>query len=165
MSRRPAFGRDSQPRLGHPEDARCTAQVAGAHFCDQPSLPLTPFPICLKHAAEVTRYVKELFSPDPRNRPAPVEAQPQLGVIYYLRVGELIKVGFTTQLKARLAAYPPDATLLATEPGTQCDERDRHKLFATALQYGHEWFHPIPELLAYIEVLKSEAEASVAMSG
>jgi hypothetical protein len=40
------------------------------------------------------------------------------GVIYFIRIGDLIKIGKTLNLKSRLSTYSyPDLELLATEPG------------------------------------------------
>ncbi|MET8314827.1 GIY-YIG nuclease family protein [Rhodococcus erythropolis] len=44
-----------------------------------------------------------------RNRP---------GYVYYLRIGELFKIGFASNLEQRLASYPPGTQLLAVEDGS-----------------------------------------------
>jgi hypothetical protein len=75
------------------------------------------------------------------------------GVVYYIRVGELIKIGYTRDLDQRLRAYPPDAELLATEIGNELIEQAGHAQFGDLLAARAEWFHPGPALLAHIEAL------------
>lgn len=146
--KRPAFSGGSKPQLTSTE-LGCTAEVETGRFCDRPSMALAPFPICTKHAAEVYNFIRDVFS-GPPGEPSP-EPEPLVGTIYYLRVGDLIKIGFTVNLTGRLQAYPPNSVLLATEMGTPQGERSRHRQFDSALAYGKEWFTPTPELLAHIE--------------
>jgi hypothetical protein len=37
---------------------RCTAQSRDGSFCDAPSIPEAPFPVCIPHAAELYRFIK-----------------------------------------------------------------------------------------------------------
>lgn len=78
------------------------------------------------------------------------------GVVYYLRLGDLIKVGFTVDLAARLRDYPPHAHVLATEPGTKTLERQRHHELRHSLNLGREWFARSDEVLAHIESVLAE---------
>lgn len=75
------------------------------------------------------------------------------GTIYYARIDDTIKIGFTTDLDKRMRQYPPTSQLLATEPGTKKLEKVRHSLFAVYLAHGREWFTPNPELDAWINEL------------
>lgn len=63
-------------------------------------------------------------------------------VVYYMQVGELIKIGYTGHLRQRMAAYPPNSRLLATEPGNHVLEQRRHQQLAELLSHGNEWFRP-----------------------
>lgn len=82
------------------------------------------------------------------------ERETPLGVVYYLRVGHLIKVGWSGSLERRLNAYPPHSTVLATEPGYQVLERQRHIQFKEHLEEGREWFRPGASLLDHINSLR-----------
>ena len=73
------------------------------------------------------------------------------GLVYYLRIGDLIKIGYTTNLYLRMEKYPPNAELLATEYGDRKLERERHSRFSIHLRRGREWFDPAPELMKWIE--------------
>ena len=72
------------------------------------------------------------------------------GHVYYLRVGDLIKIGFTTDITRRMNEYPPNAAVLAAHPGTQRTERDMHRKFSAHLARGREWFTPHAELDEHI---------------
>lgn len=76
------------------------------------------------------------------------------GQVYYLRFGDRYKIGFTTNLKARLNSLPYDE-LLAVEPGSFKLERERHAMFAsTRVEGQNEWFFASPHLLFHIATLE-----------
>jgi hypothetical protein len=67
-------------------------------------------------------------------------AQTAPGYVYYLRIGDRIKIGWTSNVWQRTKAYPPNAELLATHPGTRETEKLMHAKFAHLLVDGREWF-------------------------
>lgn len=73
------------------------------------------------------------------------------GWVYYVQVGERIKIGYAKDVAARLRAYPPGHKLLATHPGTKTLERDMHQQFRGSLAAGREWFYPHDDLLTHID--------------
>lgn len=81
-------------------------------------------------------------------------------VIYYVQVGDLIKLGTTNNLTRRMRAYPPNAVVLATETGSYLRETQRVEQFAEYLAGRREWFHPGPRLLAHIEELRAAIDAA-----
>lgn len=72
------------------------------------------------------------------------------GWIYYLRLDEKIKIGWTSDLNQRIKAYPPHAEVLASHPGTRADERDLHRSFKPFRVAGREWYSPGGELMSHI---------------
>lgn len=78
-------------------------------------------------------------------------------VVYYIRVGKYIKIGTTNAIDRRLQQYPPDAKLLATEPGGYDVEALRHKQFAKHLAARNEWFAPAPPIKEHIKNLQRAA--------
>lgn len=62
-------------------------------------------------------------------------------VVYAARVGEVIKIGWTTDLQRRLGALKADE-LLGFIPGNYDDEQDIHKELAIWAARGREWYHP-----------------------
>ena len=81
-------------------------------------------------------------------RPQATKNEP--GWVYYIRMGDTIKIGYATDVAKRMRAYPPNAELLAAHPGTELLERQIHKQFGEHLARGREWFKPADELLAHI---------------
>ena len=72
------------------------------------------------------------------------------GWIYYVQVTDRIKIGYSTDVRQRMRAYPPHAELLAVHPGTPTLERQIHQDLAGHLAQGREWFRPNPEVTAHI---------------
>lgn len=151
---------------------RCTAVCQDGKFCDGQSLPDAPFPICLKHAAAVLRYLND-FMPDggvvidavrelePESPAEPIELPGDgVSVVYYVRIGDNIKVGFTTNMVQRFAHYPPDSELLAMEYGDRTLETERLRQFRASLRWRREWFEPTADLLDHIAQLQTAAQAA-----
>lgn len=79
-------------------------------------------------------------------------------VVYYMRLGNRVKIGVTSNLARRLEAVRPEE-LLATEPGDRAIEQARHRQFADLRTHG-EWFRLETPLAEFIEALREvEAEA------
>lgn len=73
-------------------------------------------------------------------------------IIYYIRRGNLIKIGTTTEPATRFRALMPDE-ILAFEPGSVAGEYLRHR------QFGHlrcrgEYFRSAPEILEHARQLR-----------
>lgn len=104
-------------------------------------------PICMDHALTVHGDVSALLAlgADAAERP-PAERAP--GAVYFIRLGDRVKIGFSRNLKARLVALPHEE-VLAVVPGTVQDEKRCHAAFAHLRQTG-EWFRAEPDLLAFI---------------
>jgi hypothetical protein len=81
----------------------------------------------------------------------PIEPE---SVVYYMRVGNRVKIGYTTNLAARISAVMPEE-VLATEPGGPQLESVRHRQFAD-LREASEWFRMEGPLLAHLETLRGE---------
>jgi len=80
-------------------------------------------------------------------------------VVYYMRIGNRVKIGWSTNLPSRLCDINPEE-LMVTEPGNRILERVRHDQFAELRSHG-EWFRLEDRLSAHIEELRrAEARAS-----
>lgn len=113
-------------------------------------------PVCTDHILLITNertvrgvpegeIKKALVRNDERNKRARLEQSLRRGTsepgwVYYARIGELIKIGFTLDLPRRIASYPPNTVLLAAHPGTRELEGQMHKRFAELRARGREWF-------------------------
>lgn len=153
------------PQRAHMQPTRCTIEIVSGSFCDAESAPDMPFAICAPHALELYRRMHELVTDVRENHRAypDIHAAVVEGVrerkntrrhqVYYVRVGELIKIGVTKDLRQRLTHYPPGSQLLAVERGGEDLESRRHAQFRHLLADRKEWFHPGAELLAHVEKL------------
>lgn len=154
---------------------RCTAQSEDGSFCDAPSIDGAPFPICIRHGAQLLRFFQaELngieHAPFTRKlevlnsmRDGKADLERRLREdaermpterVYYVLVGKLIKIGYTTQLRKRMATYPPDRKILAIEDGGMNLEAQRLRQFRASLAHGKEWFRPTPDLIDHINRLR-----------
>lgn len=136
-----------------------------------PKVAVLPIGICLAHAQIAHRaYEWHTMSDQQRNdaRLAELEAErartaelvekglkpPRAdlvaGWVYYIKVDDTIKIGFTKDVTQRMRAYPPTAHLLAVEPGTKATEAERHSRFHAHLEHGREWFRDNEELRTWI---------------
>lgn len=159
--------------LQPPEWREAYPCVFGGH--DVPRAKLLGFldghPVCAEHAREIVAAADGLFGADVETRITDAvkrnhkrqkeeeraEAEARLrgkrkpGLVYYIRIEEMIKIGYTTNLRERMRAYPPNAQLLAAHPGTLETEAQMHEQFRAFLDRGREWFSPSPVLLKHIE--------------
>lgn len=97
---------------------RCTAQRSSGEFCDDFGMEDMPFPICAKHAAQVYRRISQIaqnLGADPLFRVYEMmgfkpgwqkederKKRCHDHVVYYVQIGDHIKIGVTTNLKQRL---------------------------------------------------------------
>ena len=149
----------------------CTVESKAHRFCGRPSIADGPFPICSRHAVVLFRFMADTLDSaddmtrllvgfedvdETRARTYRTERREkrESGVLYYLMIDGLVKIGYASDLDKRLTAYPPTAQLLATEPGDRSAEGARHREFAEYLSAGREWFTPGPRLRDYIESLR-----------
>jgi hypothetical protein len=79
-----------------------------------------------------------------------------VGVVYFIRFRDAVKIGFTTDLRARLSNLPYEE-LLGVAVGTQTDEARCHQIFGAHRIVG-EWFHDTPEVRAFIADVASMPE-------
>lgn len=135
-------------------------------YCRSDAPPqLVDLPICARHAQEVYLAVHDLaqrvtlqdriaVAPRGSGRAKPGWGM-RPGVVYFMRFGYLIKIGFSANLKQRIKDLRPDEVLL-TMPGTMQDEKALHERFRR-LRERNELFLPGPELTDFIEARKAEA--------
>lgn len=74
--------------------------------------------------------------------------------VYYVRCGNLIKIGTTTNLNSRLSSIRPNE-VLALEPGWYELEAQRHRQFAE-LQASGEYFHPGVALQEHVRSIRQD---------
>jgi len=72
-------------------------------------------------------------------------------IVYYMRMGDLVKVGTTVNIGQRWTNIQPEE-VLAIEPGDETLELLRHRQFALSHSHG-EWFHLAEPMLAHVAML------------
>jgi hypothetical protein len=163
------------PSMRHAQVARvgafesnCTVQRKDGTFCDAPMAPEMPFPICSHHAIKLYKRMQEVMASATQSR----EQQMALGgqflgeiherkrerdkkcVIYYVLVGTMIKIGYTEDLRARIAHYPPGTRLLAVQRGGRSEEGRLHSRFAPYRTAGNEWYRIEQPLVDHINEVR-----------
>lgn len=107
--------------------------------------PMTP--------GERRRRAWELSVPAPPE-PKPPPPPPKVPVVYFVQAGEFVKIGKSTDWRARIAGLqtgsPHVVVPLLVLPATPNAERLLHYQFAEHRING-EWFRPAAEIMAYIE--------------
>jgi len=147
---------------------------SGPELCCWPRCPKDPYaaviPLCEAHLAIAHSIAEDLISTSqcfdaeaidgndglPLAQPAPQAAPPIPGIIYYLRIGGFIKIGWTSDLGKRMKSYPPDTALLAAMPGLRTDEQRVHRKFAHLTTHGREWYPLAPQITEHIERVRLE---------
>lgn len=137
-----------------------------------------PLPFCQEHLLLMWSYVDEDMraanrTPDDveNERAEIVEAKiqrnhetahveyakrPKRGLIYYLQIGEYIKIGYTSNPKRRGSEYPPGSKLLLSYPGSHEDEKRLHEKFSAYREAGREWYMDAAEIREHIEELRAQ---------
>lgn len=83
-------------------------------------------------------------------------------VVYYMRLGDLVKIGWSSNVNARREAIGPQG-VMALEFGTKTLERERHKQFIHCHEHG-EWFKLDEQLAAWIVDRRAAFEAVAGMT-
>lgn len=86
----------------------------------------------------------------------PKPERPTDGHVYFLLSDNLVKIGWASNLDARLKAYSPGARLLAVMPGTKQDESRMHKKFGDLKTNRREWFTYHPRVMEEVERIVRE---------
>lgn len=146
------------------ETGQCVLPVYDGGRCRNQAVAGFVAPLCTQHLLDIYDQVRSVFESTTSEltvRAAierleeaanPVEKP---GIVYYLQIGDLIKIGWTTDLDQRLATYPPNRKVLALERGdSQALERKRLGQFKHLLRHPLEWFDPGDDLIAWINQLR-----------
>jgi hypothetical protein len=78
-------------------------------------------------------------------------------VVYYMRMGDLVKIGTSTNIRSRIATLNTQG-VMAVEPGSYAVERERHAQFAHLRGHG-EWFILGEDLAAHIADVREQFAA------
>jgi hypothetical protein len=134
--------------------------------CYAPVTTKVDLPLCADHCLKVYSRMQALMACyrdapsdfDVRFPVPPEDDELRPSIVYFLRFGDRIKIGSTTNLTQRLRTVPHDEVLL-TIPGTYIVEFNLHRTFAAERITG-EWFQASPRLLAAIHDLTARQGSS-----
>lgn len=145
----------------------CQITRTNSRDCMNPVPEDFPMDICEMHALLTVAVMKERGGETMRRLDAVYDAAPvsrelrpskpiyvrgRPSVVYYMRFGNRIKIGYSTNLRVRRDALRPDE-ILAIEPGYQGEERAQHVRFAEYREEG-EFFRMNRELVDHINMLR-----------
>lgn len=92
--------------------------------------------------------------PTPReNKKIDVYANDTDGIVYCIRVGDLIKIGWSRNIRKRLADLGSDAVFF-TRRGTRVDEYKLQAHFLDHLAKGREWFKYNDDTLKLVDAAR-----------
>jgi len=130
------------------ETALCDRHAIGAYRAVAKVLSEAPTGLAdMLAGAEPSRI---LGKPQPRQDRTRRNVRTAPGVIYFARAGDLVKIGYTTNLRQRMAQLGHD--VIGTQPGTMMDEQALHHRFGEYWDHG-EYFRPGQRLMEYIDTL------------
>lgn len=108
--------------------------------------------MCQEHAILIWAAVEHMRTAgtvEPKVRPLPTASEIE-GCVYYIRIGDRVKIGHTTNPSKRLATYPPQTEILALRRGSKELEHREHVRFSEHRTDGREWFHANERVLHMI---------------
>lgn len=108
----------------------------------------------LRLKREIQR-LKAIKDPDPTSE-KPKRTAPEEGHVYLLLSDNLVKIGWASDLDARMKQYSPGARILAVMPGTKKDETRLHRKFSDLKANRREWFTYHPRLMEEAERIVKE---------
>lgn len=103
--------------------------------------------------AHLRRWLQEERRPERESKKRPAKTD---GHVYFLLSDNLVKIGWASDLDARLKAYSPGARLLAVMPGMKQDEGRMHKKFGDLKTNRREWFTYHPRVMEEVERIVRE---------
>jgi hypothetical protein len=110
--------------------------------------------LCQDHAlatwAAVERMNKTAQGIPVRRDTKPETVEGYEGSVYYIRLGDRVKIGFSTNLFERLSTYPPNMEILLIRRGSKDLEHREHIRFSEHRTDGREWFHANDRVLQMI---------------
>lgn len=132
-------------------------------WCGPDSSVAPHLPVGSPERAALFAELRQTFAEDwaAAERSLPAEKRAKMGDLYFIRVGEFIKIGRTTNLDARIRMIDCHAAtaleLLGVIVGAGYLERSWHKTFRHLRSKG-EWFRETPELCQAIEMASTTPE-------
>lgn len=134
----------------------------------EPIVEGCPVDVCEKHALVLVAFMKErggavmrrmdaIYEEPPVSkgveRRPPIYVGGRASVVYYMKFGQHVKIGFSTNLPSRARDLKPEA-VIAVEPGARGEETTQHLRFLDKRVHG-EFFQLDHELIQYINMVRA----------
>ena len=149
-----------------PTDKSLLYASCGQGHCEKPALEDVDVQLCERHLAKAWA-AYQLMHGTPEAPPEP-DPEPDLdsdtapGAVYFIRVRDELKIGWTSNVPNRMRTLNPDA-LFHIEQGTRQDERRYHQMFSEHLVHGREWFACNDETTALVDNIRRSATTNATM--
>lgn len=148
----------SQHGQNHVPNGPCV----GSNHCAGEPIDGAPIRICGRHLRELYAFAADLVESNwdgavreyvsglhDTFKPPRAVKQPLAGWLYFVRFGDRVKIGYTTNPDQRLRDIPHER-VIGIVPGTRADEKAWHALLANFHVVG-EWFAADPEVVRKLE--------------
>lgn len=133
-----------------------TNSMCGHGRCTADVMPDIDVQLCERHLRKAWAAFELITgTPEPEEQENPIRdthSDHIPGAVYFVRIGELLKIGWTSNVAERFRQLSPDA-VLHVEAGTRADERNYHHQFKKHLAHGREWFTANDETNAAVDKL------------
>lgn len=121
-------------------------------------------PAMMRHFASSARAAHEAASARAGVEPAPPRsARPPVGrhepIVYYIRLGDLVKIGTTTDIGRRREQVPCQGIMAVEWAGRELEQR-RHREFIASHHWG-EWFRLDEPIGAHVVAVRATFEAAI----
>lgn len=93
---------------------------------------------------------RQALAEEDAQRKSDLKADKVEGQIYFIMLGDLVKVGWSSNLRKRLKSYGASAELLAHYPAYRADETHLHQQLKPSRAKGREWYHYDSAIRLYI---------------
>lgn len=141
LSRNFARKWDAEQHIAHLDGTWCLVPDCKNSAATEP-----PVLLCAEHRDMIVQQVT-------RKKPAVHDP-----LVYFIRNGDRVKIGWTTNLRQRLSALAlPQDSVALTIPGASAEETALHHRFARARIGRSEWFTATQEIEAYIAAQRQRA--------
>ena len=138
----------------HPHGGR---YICNMEQCQRDASDRVGIALCERHIEKAWAAYQVLMGanvpdklPDPERDRKSLDAP---GVVYVIRVQDMIKIGWTSDPKRRMSDLQPDA-ILHYQAGSR---RDEYKLQGRCMDYlvkGREWFDTSPAMIQFVKDLR-----------
>lgn len=143
--------------LRRPDESDRSQNLCNMDHCDRETSDRVGIALCERHIEKAWAAYQVLMGAnvpeklaDPKRDVRSLDAR---GTVYVIRVGDMIKIGWTSRPQARLTELKADA-VLHFSGGTRRDEYRLQGQCMDHLVKGREWFDTSPAMIQFVKDLR-----------